>query len=91
MDAVAIGGQREVGAIVHEERHAALLRHRAQRVGGAADRVVTGRLEAKLDAGDIAGVERLGETVGERRRREGRRRDEVEAGRHGAPAQASPL
>ena len=87
MDAVATGGEREVGTIVHQERHAALLRHRAQRVGGAADRVVIGRLEAKLDAGDVAGIERCRKAVGEGRRFEGGRRDEVEAG----AAQLSPL
>jgi hypothetical protein len=48
MHAVAPRRQREVGTVVHEESDAALLRDGPERVGGAADRVVVGLLEAKL-------------------------------------------
>ena len=61
MDAVAAGGEREVGPVVHDEGDVARLRDRPQHVGGAADRVVVDILEAKLHAGDVAGIERLGE------------------------------
>jgi hypothetical protein len=37
-------------------------------------------LEAELNAGDVAGVERLAQASGKRRRLEGRRRDEIEPG-----------
>jgi hypothetical protein len=85
MHAVAPCRQREVGTIVHEEGDAALLRHGPERVGSAADRVVVGVLEAKLDRGDVARIECARELSCEVCRREARRRDEIEAGRQLSP------
>jgi hypothetical protein len=85
MHAVAPRRQREVGTVVHEESDAALLRDGPERVGGAADRVVVGLLEAKLDRGDVAGIERARELSCEVCRGEARRRDEIEAGRQLSP------
>ena len=83
MDAVAAGGFGEIGAVVHQKGDVVLLRHRHQRIRGAADRIVGGFLQAKLQAGDIAGVERQGKPVGEIRRQFWRG-NEIEAA-HAAP------
>jgi hypothetical protein len=72
------------GAVVHQEGGVALLRDRPQRVGGAADGIVVGAFEAQLHAGDVAGIERLGQGIDERRRLERRRGDEIEAA-HASP------
>jgi hypothetical protein len=61
------------------------LGHGPERIGGAADGVVVGLFQAELDRGDVAGIERASELVGEGRRLEARRRDEIEAGRQLSP------
>jgi hypothetical protein len=85
MHAVATRRQGQVGAVVHQESDTALLRHRPERVGRAADRVVVDVLEAELNGSDIAGIECACELILEIGQREALRRDEIEAG------QASPL
>jgi hypothetical protein len=89
MDAVAPGLEREIRAVVHEEGDAAVLRDRAQRLGGAPDGVVIGALQAELNASDVARIECRGEQARKRRRLERRRRDQVEPCAGGS--QASPL
>ncbi len=83
MDAVGAGLADEIGPVVQQEGDAAGLRDRAQRVGGAADRVVRDILQAKLQRRDVAGIERGGEPVRKRRGIEGRWRDQVYAAAFG--------
>jgi hypothetical protein len=87
MHAVAVELCCELGPVVHEEGHAALLADRAQGVGGARDGSVVHALQAQLEGRDIAAVQRRPELVGEDRRiLEAFGRNEVEAavlsGRH---------
>ena len=82
MDAVAAGREREIGPVIHEEGDAAALRDGTEQLRRAANRVVVDILQAKLQAADIAGVERLFETLGESGRVERRRGDEIEPRRH---------
>ena len=58
MHAVAVELHREVGPVVHEEGHAALLADRPQGVGGAGDGGVVDALQAQLEGRDIAAVQR---------------------------------
>src|SRR5579883_137978 len=86
MDAVAAGGEREIGPIIHEEGDVALLGNRPQRIGRTTNRIVIGALETKLDARDVSRIKRLRKSVREGRGLEGRRCDEIKAGlRHAAP------
>jgi hypothetical protein len=80
MHAVAVELYRQVGPVVHEEGHAALLADRAQGVGGARDGGVVYALQPQLKGCDIAAVQRRPEFVGEDRRMlEVFGRDEIEA------------
>ena len=65
MNAVAAGLNRQIGSIVHDDRHTPGLRHRAQDIGRAADFVVVDILETDLQAGHVAGVDRRREIFGE--------------------------
>ena len=78
MGAVAAGGRDQVGTVVQQEGDAAGLGDGAQRVDRATPMVVGGFLEAELDGGDVAGIERGGQGVGEGRAGGGGG-DEVEA------------
>src|SRR4029077_18454326 len=68
MHAVAVELYREVGPVVHEEGHAALLADRPQGVGGARDGGVVYALQTQLEGRDIALVECRPEFVREDRR-----------------------
>ena len=87
MHAVAVELHGEVGPVVHDEGHAALLADRPQGVGGARDGGVVHAFQAQLEGRDIAAVQRRPEFVSEDRRMlEAFGRDEIEAaafgGRH---------
>ena len=64
MDAVGPRRRSDIRAVVDDEGDVALVADRAQPFGGAPEGCVVDALEAELDAGDIAGVERRGEVVG---------------------------
>src|SRR5207249_1681641 len=76
--AVAPAGRHEIGAIVQQELDAARLADGPERVDRALPHVVGGVLQPELDRGDVAGVERPGERVGEGVKVEGLGRDDVE-------------
>ena len=78
MDTVAAQLRGQVGSVVQQEGDVAALADGAQDVDGPADVVVIGRFQAKLDAIDPAGVQRFRQPVGEGRRLEARRRDQVQ-------------
>ena len=70
------GGQ--VGPVVHDEGDAPVLRDRAQPVRRAADIVVADVLEAQLDAGDVAGIQRNRQRLHEGCGLDPGRRDQIE-------------
>jgi hypothetical protein len=81
MHAVAIQFGGEIGAVVHDEGDAALLRDRLQDARRLPDRRVVAIFQAQLQAGDIAAGERLFELPGETVGVERGRRDQVKPGR----------
>jgi hypothetical protein len=84
MHAVAIERHGEVGPVVHDEGHAALLAERPQGVGSARDGRIVHALQAQLEGRDIAAIQRRPEFVSENRRMiEAFRRDQVEAAAFG--------
>jgi hypothetical protein len=87
----AVGADRlgEVRPVVDDEGDVARVRERQQPFGGALHRIVGRVLQAKLQCGDVAGIEGAGERIGEGGRLEGRRRDQVEAA--GAQDYSPPL
>ena len=54
VDPVALRLQGQVGAVVEDERNVPGLGHRAEHMGGVADFIVVGTLEAELDRGHVA-------------------------------------
>src|SRR5439155_8578333 len=64
MHAVAAELGGKVGAVVHDEGDAALLRDRLQDLRGAPDRGIVDLLQPQLQAGDIAAGERFLEVPG---------------------------
>jgi len=78
--AVAAETGGEVGAVVEDDGDGAALRDRQDGRDGAGDLGVRRRLDADLQGGDVAGVQRTLERLDERPEvRERRRRDQVEA------------
>jgi hypothetical protein len=77
MHAIAIQFGGEIGAVVHDEGDAALLRDRLQNARRLPDRRVVAFFQAQLQAGDIATGERLFELPGEAIGVERGRRDQV--------------
>jgi len=78
MNAVAAGIGGEIGPVVNEEGNIPVLASRPQNVDGTADGVVVGGFKAKLDAIDIARVQRFRQDIGERRRLKARRGNQVQ-------------
>ena len=76
---VEIEARHQPVMVGHDERHVAGVRHRPEGVGGPGDLVLAGRGERQAHAGDVGGVEKPGQPVGELRG-EDRRRDDVEPG-----------
>jgi len=78
-----LGG--EVGAIVHQNRHAAGLGNRDQDLGHPPDLIIVDVLQADLQASHVVGIDGCGERLGEGRQFDARWRHEIEAaggGRH---------
>jgi hypothetical protein len=67
MHPVAAGLEGEIGPVIEQKGDAPPLGQRPQRVDRAADGIVVDILEAQLQAGDVAGIERGGELLGEAR------------------------
>ena len=78
MDPVEARGARGRRVLVDHQRHAARVADRAQNLGGGDPRRARRLGQTKLDAGDIARIQRGGERLGEGGRLDARRRDEVE-------------
>ena len=93
VDAVGIGGEREVRTVVDQEGDVALTADVAQRIGRAQHGGVLDALQAQLHRGDIAGVEGARQHGREVRRQRGRGQ-QVESRReisHGFPWRAFRL
>ena len=74
MDAVTAGFMRQVGPVIHNESNVAVLRYGPQDISGAANVIVRDILQSKLNAGDVARIQRFRKWNGERRRVDARRR-----------------
>ena len=78
--AVAAEARGEVGTIVEDERHAAYLGQRRQRLDGAGDHLVVRVLQPDLERGHVTRIQRRLQPGGEPVQvRQARRCDEVEA------------
>ena len=78
----------EVRPVVQDEGDVADLDQRPERIDRAADLIVRDVLQPQLDTGDIAGIQRGFQNRRERRRIDGRRRDQIKTA---GVYQAAPL
>jgi hypothetical protein len=78
--AITAGFNRQIRGIVHEERDVTGLGEGAKDFGRTQNVIGAAVFEAKLHAGHIAGVQRGGQMIGERRHiRQARRGDQIKS------------